>query len=90
METRTLQVTLETAKEWYNSGDNTLQQLALQVFNEKELIPTYETIHTFEDAVNVLNLDIDEIYDVCECIEKISTASAAMFKLNIVFKIILY
>ena len=47
---------------------------------------SFEEIKTFEDAVNVLNLDIDDVYMTINRLEKISKASAAMFKLNIIRK----
>ncbi len=78
-------VTLDEARELYNSHNKTLKELALKVFSEDELNKsTYSEIKTFEDAVNVLNLDIDDVYMTINRLEKISKASAAMFKLNII------
>lgn len=37
MEKRNLKVDLNTAKEWYKSGNEALRELALQVFTEEEL-----------------------------------------------------
>ena len=37
MEKRNLKVDLNTAKEWYKSGNEVLKELALQVFTEEEL-----------------------------------------------------
>ena len=37
MEKRNLKVDLNTAKEWYKSGNEALKELALQVFTEEEL-----------------------------------------------------
>ena len=37
MEERAIKISLEKAKEWYNSGDDTLKDLALQAFNMNEL-----------------------------------------------------
>lgn len=34
MEKRNITVTLDKAKEWFNSGDATLKELALQAFNK--------------------------------------------------------
>lgn len=36
---RTIQITLCQAREWYNSGDNTLKTLALSSFSKQELDP---------------------------------------------------
>ena len=78
-------VTIDEAREMYNSGNKTLKDLALKVFSDDELNPPpYSEIKTFEDAVNVLNLDIDDVYMAINILEKISKASAAMFKLNII------
>ena len=45
METRTIKVTLDTAKTWYLSGNHALHELALQAFTKKELeTPTYQQI----------------------------------------------
>lgn len=38
MEARNISVTLEQAREWYNSGDTTLRTLALNAFAESELV----------------------------------------------------
>lgn len=37
MEERTIKISLETAKEWYNGDNQILRNLALQAFNENEL-----------------------------------------------------
>lgn len=37
METRTIKVTLDKAKEWYNSNNSSLKEIALQAFTKKEL-----------------------------------------------------
>lgn len=38
MEARNISVTLEQAREWYNSGNSTLQTLALNAYTEQELM----------------------------------------------------
>lgn len=38
MESRNIKVTIEQAREWYNSGDATLKTLALNAFTEEELM----------------------------------------------------
>lgn len=83
---RNITVTLEKAKEWYNSGDATLKEIALQAFNEKELISKFKDITTFEDACNVLNIDCKTANYLIRCMGEISKASVAMFKLNIIRK----
>lgn len=45
METRTIKITWDKAKEWYFGGDPVLKELALQAFTKKELeIPSYDDI----------------------------------------------
>lgn len=88
---RNITVTLEKAKEWYNSGDATLQEIALQAFSREEFtVPDFTKIKTFEDALNVLGYtDIItkmRIESVISAISIYSKASAAMFKLNIIKK----
>ena len=79
------EVILDEARELYNSHNKTLKELALKCFSGNELkLPSFSEIKTFEDAVNVLNLDIYDIYITINRLEKISKASTAMFKLNII------
>ena len=78
-------LTLDEAKELYKNGNEKLKMLALKIFPEAALDPPFFTqIRSFEDAVNILNLDIDDVYMTINRLEKISKASAAMFKLNII------
>ena len=88
MEERNITITLEKAKEWYNSGNTSLKEVALQAFDEKELIFDFRDIKTFKDACKALDLDYDDIVDTIENIIIFghSKASAAMFKLNIIRK----
>ena len=84
---KTLNVSIDMAREWYNGSDEVLRKLALECYSVDELkVVSFEEIKTFEDAVNVLNLNIDDVYITINRLEKISKASAAMFKLNIIRK----
>ena len=88
---RNITITLEKAREWYNSGNTSLKEVALQAFNEEELIITkFTEIKTFDAAVIFFygngTLDYYEVYRILGCLNKISKASAAMFKLNIIRK----
>lgn len=57
METRNITVTLEKAKQWYNSDNADLKELALQVYTKDELsIPKWKNIKTFEDACKALGI----------------------------------
>lgn len=64
---RNVKISLEKAREWYNSGNESLKEIALQAFKESELVVNpWETIKTFEDACRVLNINpktVDLIYD---------------------------
>ena len=64
---RNVSISLKTAKEWFNSGNDSLREIALQAFKENELVENpWELIKTFEDACMVLNIDpktVDLIYD---------------------------
>ena len=57
MESRNISLTLEKAKEWYNSGSADLKEVALQAYTEEELtIPEFAKIKTFEDACRALGV----------------------------------
>lgn len=91
METRNLSVTLNKAKEWYNSDNAELKKLALQAFSKEELEPfDFTKVKTFEDALRALNYsgwDMQKIEDNIKSIYCYSSkASAAMIKLNIIRK----
>lgn len=89
---RNIKITLEKAKEWYNSNNESLKDIALQAFSEKELtaFDDFTRIRTFEDACKALGLNFDDIVDTIANIIIFghSKASAAMFKLNIIRKAI--
>lgn len=60
METRNVTLTFEKAKEFYNSGNAALKEVALQAFTKEELtIPEWQNIKTFEDACKYLGLNMD-------------------------------
>ena len=60
METRNISLTIEKAKEFYNSGNDALMEVALQAFTKEELTtPKYTDIKTFEDDCKALGLNMD-------------------------------
>ena len=60
---RNVKISLEKAREWYNSGNESLREVALQAFKESELVENpWELIKTFEDACMVLNINPDAVY----------------------------
>lgn len=78
-------MTLEQAREWYNSGKAAYKKIALQNFSKEELAPNFRNIKTFDDACQILGIYYSE--EDLEVIEQlISRASVAMFKLNIIRK----
>lgn len=83
---RTIPISLREAKQWYKSNNDTLKRLALKVFTEEELVDPFVNIKSFKDACDVLNIDYNDANYAANCISKISKASAAMFKLNIIRK----
>lgn len=84
MEERNIAVTLNKAREWFNSGDATLKEIALQAFDKDELTYNFKSITTFKKACEVLNINYNATSLITE--NTFSKASAAMFKLNIIRK----
>lgn len=81
-----IDVSLDEAIKWYNSGNNILIKFALKVFSKDELAYNFKDITTFEKACEVLGLNYDDMFYFVKDIAKISKSSAAMFKLNIIRK----
>ena len=86
MKERNVTVTLNKAKEWFNSGNATLREIALQAFDKDELTYNFKDITTFKKACEALGLNYDDMFYITKNIATISKASAAMFKLNIIRK----
>lgn len=87
METHnTIDVSLNEAKEWFNSGNATLKEIALKAFSKDELIYNFKDITTFKKACEALGLNYDDMVFKAKEISFVSKASAAMFKLNIIRK----
>lgn len=83
---RNITITLEKAREWYNSGNTSLKEVALQAFDENELISNFRDITTFRKACDALNINYNTVSIIINRMIKFSKASAAMFKLNIIRK----
>ena len=83
---RNITITLNKAKEWYNSENTTLKEIALQAFDKDELTFNFKRITTFKKACDALGLNSDDIFCIIKNIATVSKASAAMFKLNIIRK----
>ena len=83
---RNITITLEKAVEWYNSGNDTLKEVALQAFSRDELLYNYRNIKSLSDACEVLGFDYVGIRTTALSIAKFSKSFAAMFQLNIIRK----
>ena len=81
-----IDVSLDEAKEWFNSGNATLKEIALKAFSKDELIYNFKNIITFKNACEALGLNYGDMFYITKNIAIISKASAAMFKLNIIRK----
>ena len=90
METRNVALTLEKAREFYNSGNEALKEIALQAFKDKELTPNFRDITTFGDACIALGLSQSSVKcDLArfEDIEgNLGKHLAAIYKLDIIRK----
>ena len=82
----TINVTLHEAREWFNSGNATLKEIALKAFSKDELTYNFKDITTFKKACEVLGLNYDTMVFKAKEMSYVSKASAAMFKLNIIRK----
>ena len=88
MKERNITITIDKAREWYNSENDTLKKIALQAFSENELKFDFRSITTFKKACEVLNIDYDNINSVIRyiIISGGGISSAVMLKLNIIKK----
>ena len=90
MKERNITVTFNKAKEWFNSGNATLKEIALQAFSKEELTTfDFTKIRTFEDALIALGYkESAKVYirNTINDISMYSRSSAAMTKLNIIRK----
>ena len=86
MKERNITITLNKAKEWFNSENATLKDIALQAFDKDELTFNFKRITTFKKACEALGLNSDDMFYIIKNIATISKASAAIFKLNIIRK----
>lgn len=86
MKERNITVTLNKAKEWFNSENATLKEIALQAFDKDELTYNFKNITTFNKACEVLGFDYVGVTAMALSIARFSKSSAAMFKLNIIRK----
>lgn len=91
MESRNVTLTLQKAKEFYNSGNTTLKEVALQAFTKEELITsTYTDIKTFKDAYKALGMDMNMVeWDINSLIRlegNLGDHLTAIYELDIIRK----
>lgn len=88
MKERNITITIDKAREWYNSENDTLKKIALQAFSENELKFDFRSIKTFKEAYEVLNINYDNINSIIKdiIISGGGISSAVMLKLNIIKK----
>lgn len=87
METRNVQVSLATAREWYKSGNKALKEVTLQAFTEEELKGvSYKEILDFKDACDALGLCYKDELATIKKLKAISAHTAAIYGLDIVRK----
>lgn len=89
METRNISLTLEKAKEWYNSGSSDLREVALQAYTEDELKTVhFSDIKTFRDAVLATGADYDTVIHHMEGLNNIQGGKhlTVIYKLDIIRK----
>ena len=88
MKERNITITIDKAREWYNSENESLKKIALQAFSEKELKFNFRSIKTFKKACEVRDIDYDNINSVIEDIIIFGggISSVEMLKLNIIKK----
>ena len=58
MEKRNIQISLEQAREWYDSKNETLRKIALQAFTEEELTEP----QTFEEVCQKLEIEVSDFH----------------------------
>ena len=82
-----IDLSLDEARELYKGGNKTVKEFVLRVFSEDELSENYFTkIKSFEDAMTVLGMSVDDGNAIVSTIKETSKTSAAMYKLNIIRK----
>lgn len=82
-----MKLTLDDIRKLYNSSDKTLKEFMLKIFSENELdLPSFTKIKSFEDAMTVLGMNVDDGSSIVNTLKETSKAMAAMYKLSIIRK----
>lgn len=88
MENKKLSLSIEEARHLYNSNDEVMKDIALRAYSKEQLSFDFTKIKTFEDACKALGLDYKNCLFKADAIANDSKASAAMYKLNIIRKVL--
>lgn len=86
---RNVTLTLDKAKEFYNSSNEALKEIALQAFAKEELTEEpWKKIKTFWDAVNALNLPTAKVQNDLNLLVKMVNGYhlIALYKIDIIRK----
>lgn len=91
METENATLTLEKAREFYNSSDSNLKEIALQAYTKDELTTTeWQNIKTFYDACIALGMDTSDVEYDLSTLSKLEGGLnehlTAVYKLDIIRK----
>lgn len=86
MESRNITLTLDKAKEFYNSGNEALKEVALQAYTEDELtVLEWQNIKTFEDACKALGVSTTSYIEIPYTAgQGIANHLHAIYKLDII------
>lgn len=79
-------ISLDVARIMYNSDNEVMKDIALEAYDEDELIGNFSKILSFDDACAALDIHYGNALNMLEEMEIASVASVAMFKLNIIRK----
>ena len=61
MEERRILITYDEAREWFNGDNESLKEIALKAFSERELTHNFRDIMTFKKACDALGYNYDDI-----------------------------
>jgi hypothetical protein len=91
MEERIVKLSLDKAKEYYNSNNEALKSIALQAFTEEELVeseyPAWNDIKCWKDVVNCKLTD-PEAREKSRAIQKIDPVLGALYRLRVTCEVI--
>ena len=89
MESRNIPLTLEKAKEWYNSGSADLREVALQAYTEDELKNMhFSDIKSFKDVLKALNMNRIKVENELNRLDDMPNGEhlQAIYKLDLIRK----